>query len=97
MDLVVQHPPASPGRRMGPTPGLGTHAHSTADGPQARAQHLGAGAGRPTAETRNPPHHDVRRHGGMGKQDSPPQGAKPQEHGGAVPREGTRSAPASQV
>ena len=49
---------------MNPTPGPGTHAHSTNDGPQARAQHRGPGAGRPTAETRNPPHETVRRPGG---------------------------------
>ena len=45
---------------MGPAPGLDTHAHSTADGTQARAQHRGPGAGRPAAETRNPPHPTAR-------------------------------------
>ena len=59
---------------MGPTPGLGTHAHSTADGPQARAQHRGPGAGRPAAETRNPRHPTARSPGGMGKRDSPRRG-----------------------
>ena len=34
MDLVVQHPPAGTGRHMSPTPGLGTHAHSTTDVPR---------------------------------------------------------------
>ena len=46
---------------MGPTPGLGTHAHSTADRPQARAQHRRPGTGSPAAEAQNPPHPTARR------------------------------------
>ena len=56
---------------MGPTPGLGTHAHSTTDRPQARAQRRGPGTGRPATESRNPPHPTVRGPGGMRKQESP--------------------------
>ena len=59
---------------MGPTPGLGTHAHSVADGPQTRAQHGGPGAGRPATESGNPPYPAVRRPGGMGKRDRPCRG-----------------------
>ena len=39
-------PTNQPRGACGPTPGLGTHAHSAADGPQTRAQHQRPGAGR---------------------------------------------------
>ena len=47
---------------MGPTPGLGTHAHSATDGPQARAQHRGRerASPQPRANTLNiPPYRDL--------------------------------------
>ena len=88
LDLVVQRQPAGPGRRMGPAPRLGTHAHSTSDGPQASAKHQGPGTSRPTTEGQPPPHPTVQTPGGMGKQDSPRQGAHPQGTGGVIPTRG---------
>ena len=57
--------------RVGPTPGLGTHAHSAAGGPQTRAQHRRPGAGCPATEARRPLYPAVRRPGGMRKRDRP--------------------------
>ena len=98
MDLVVQHQPAGPGRRMGPAPGLGTHAHSATDRPQARAQHGGPGTGRPTTESQRPQHPTVQLPGRIRKQDIPRPGAQPQGSAGAVPTrggDGTRRTPAT--
>ena len=57
---------------MGPSPGLGTHAHNTIDGPQTRAQHRGRRERGPlTTKSQHPQHPTVQRPGGLGKQDSP--------------------------
>ena len=58
------------GRRMGPTPGLCTHAHSATDGPQAPAQHRGPGTGCPATKGQHPQHPTAVRPVRMGKQDS---------------------------
>ena len=49
------------------------------------------GTGRPTTESQRPQHPTVQFPHGLGKQDSPRQGAQPQGHGGTIPTRGGES------
>ena len=73
VDLVVQVQTAGPGRRVGPAPGLGAHAHCVTDGAKARAP----GAGNAPPHDREPTLSTS--HGKMawrtGKAGQPPTGA----------------------
>ena len=89
---MVQHPPTGPGGREGPTAGLGAHAHSAADGPQAHAKHRGPGAGRPATAIVQPPYPAAQRPGEWKSGTTRNRGLNPTSLAARYP-ETTRSAP----